>query len=97
MTNKKEGTLYVGITDNLLRRTIEHKRCLVKGFTKKYKLDKLVWFEQTVDSKGKANQKVYRQYKVNVIEEKNPEWKDLFYSIGGSNEMLKLEFVYGNV
>ena len=93
MTNKKGGTLYIGVTNNLLRRVIEQKKKAIKGFTEKYNLDKLVWYEQTNDvrlaiQKEKQMKKWYRKYKENVIKELNPDWKDLFYEIGGSNEML---------
>jgi putative endonuclease len=97
MTNKKYGILYVGLTNNLLRRVIEHKQKKIKGFTQKYNITKLVWFEQTADirvaiKKEKQIKKWLRIYKENVIAEKNPEWNDLFYEIGGNDEMLKADF-----
>ncbi|MBK7254215.1 MAG: GIY-YIG nuclease family protein [Ignavibacteria bacterium] len=97
MTNKMNGTLYTGFTNNLLRRVIEHKRKDIKGFTQKYGLDKLVWYEQTTDvmsaiRKEKQIKKWYREYKINIINEKNREWKDLFYEIGGTDEMLSYNF-----
>ena len=100
MTNKKYGTLYIGVTNNLLRRVIEHKQKVIRGFTEKYNLNKLVWYEQTNDitlaiQKEKQMKKWYRKYKENVIEEHNPNWNDLFYEIGGVDEMLSLEFCYG--
>jgi len=49
MSSEKNGTLYIGVTNNLLRRVAEHKRKEVKGFTEKYNVDKLVWYEQTND------------------------------------------------
>ncbi len=49
LTNKKSGTLYIGVTNNLMRRIYEHKNGIIKGFTKKYNLDKLVYFEQTTN------------------------------------------------
>ena len=101
MANKKNGTLYIGVTNDLLRRVIEHKQRKIKAFTEKYKLDKLVWYEQTSDikiaiQKEKQMKKWYRKYKENVIKELNPEWKDLFIEIGGNNEMLSMEFKYGD-
>lgn len=100
LTNKKNGTLYTGVSNNLLRRVIEHKRKLIKGFTEKYNLNKLVWFEQTNDiklaiQKEKQIKKWARKWKIELIEEKNPNWKDLFFEIGGSQEMLGEDFHLG--
>jgi len=97
MTNCKNGTLYIGITNNLLRRVIEHKRKEIKGFTEKHGLTRLVWYDHTTDvkiaiQKEKQMKKWYRQYKINIINEFNPEWKDLFYEIGGNDEMLENDF-----
>ena len=93
ISNKRNGTLYTGVTNNLLRRIIEHKRMDENGFSKKYGLNKLVWFEQTNDvklaiQKEKQMKKWKREFKINVIEKMNPEWKDLFFEIGGTKEML---------
>ena len=82
LTNKKEGTLYIGFTDDLERRMREHKLKEVKGFTQKYNLDKLVYFEIFEDSynafERERRVKVWkRQWKINLIEEKNKEWNDL--------------------
>ena len=73
LTNKKNGTLYIGISNNLERRLFEHKNRLVEGFTKKYGLDKLVYFEtyQYVNDaiKREKNMKKWkRQWKINLIE-----------------------------
>ncbi|MCB0729381.1 MAG: GIY-YIG nuclease family protein, partial [Ignavibacteriae bacterium] len=92
MTNKKNGVLYTGVNNNLLRRVAEHKKKIVKGFTEKYNLDKLVWYEQTNDirvaiQKEKQIKRWIRKWKIELIEEKNPEWKDLYYEIGGTDEM----------
>ncbi len=82
MTNKKEGVLYIGVTNNLPRRVYEHKKEILGGFTKKYNLKKLVWYEVTNDihvaiETEKCMKKWKRQYKINIIEEMNPDWKDL--------------------
>ena len=82
LTNKKHGTLYIGITNNLMRRIYEHKNGIIKGFTKKYNLDKLVYFEQTTDinaaiQREKRLKKWNRAWKIELIESINPEWKDL--------------------
>ena len=81
MTNKS-GTLYTGVTNNLERRIYEHKHHLVKGFTKKYKIDKLVYFEETNDihaaiSREKQIKGWLRKKKIALIESMNPGWKDL--------------------
>ncbi|HMQ70663.1 MAG TPA: GIY-YIG nuclease family protein [Ignavibacteria bacterium] len=99
LANKRNGTLYTGVNNNLLRRVIEHKRKLIKGFTEKYNVDKLVWYEQTNDvrtaiEKEKQIKKWYRKWKLELIEESNPEWKDLFYEIGGTKEMLEPGFIF---
>lgn len=82
LTNRKNGTLYIGVTNNLMRRIYEHKNGIIKGFTKKYNLDKLVYFEQTTDINAailreKRLKKWNRDWKIKLIESINPEWKDL--------------------
>lgn len=81
MTNKS-GTLYTGVTNNLERRIYEHKHHLVKGFTNKYNIDKLVYFEETTDihaaiSREKQIKGWLRKKKIALIESMNPGWKDL--------------------
>ena len=81
MTNKSV-TLYTGVTNNLERRIYEHKHHLVKGFTSKYKIDKLVYFEETSDinaaiSREKQIKGWLRKKKIALIESMNPGWKDL--------------------
>jgi len=92
--NKKNGTLYIGVTNDLLRRVVEHKTKQVKGFTEKQGVDKLVWYEQTENIEGaivreKQMKKWNRKWKIREIEKTNSEWKDMFYEIGGSDEMLE--------
>ena len=82
MTNKKNGTLYIGVTNNLQRRVFEHKNKLLPGFTKKYNLSHLVYYEHTNDVNAAiAREKQYkvwlRMKKIALIESQNPEWKDL--------------------
>lgn len=82
MTNKKYGTLYIGVTSNLYRRVYEHKNKLIEGFTKKYNLTKLVYYSETDDvsiaiTQEKRMKKWYRKWKVKLIEKENPSWKDL--------------------
>jgi len=81
-TNKINTTFYIGVTSNLPRRMYEHKNKVVEGFTEKYNLDKLVYFEQTEDVNSallreKQLKNWHRQWKMNLINEFNPEWKDL--------------------
>ena len=76
------GTLYVGMTDNLQRRVYEHKHKLVEGFTKKYNVTRLVYFEETGDVKTamgreKEIKKWRRSKKITLIESHNPKWQDL--------------------
>ena len=86
----KNGTLYIGVTNNLLRRISEHKNDSVDGFTKKYKIHKLVYYEEINDVKvaiqrEKQVKKWERQWKINLIEKNNPEWKDLYYDLLSQN------------
>ena len=81
MTNKSR-TLYTGVTNNLERRVLEHKQKLVQGFTSKYNINKLVYYEVTNDiysaiSREKEIKGWLRAKKIGLIESKNPEWRDL--------------------
>ena len=84
--NKKHGTLYIGVTSDLIKRVYEHKNKFVEGFTKKYGVDKLGYFEAydnildaiTREKQLKAGN---RQNKINLIEQNNKEWKDLYSEI----------------
>jgi putative endonuclease len=82
------GTLYIGVTNDLVRRVFEHKSKFVSGFTKKYNVVKLVYYEQ-YDSIENAIQpekrlkKWNRQWKVRLIDERNPNWDDLYPGIAG--------------
>ncbi len=83
VTNRNNTTLYVGVTNNLLRRIYEHKNNIVEGFTKRYALHKLVYFEMFDDeisaiSYEKYLKKCYRKTKIKLIEQKNPLWNDLY-------------------
>jgi putative endonuclease len=79
----RNGTLYVGVTSDLIKRVHEHKSKAVKGFTSKYDVDQLVWFEQTdsIESaitREKQIKEWKRGWKIQLIEERNPYWNDLF-------------------
>ncbi len=83
LANFTNTVLYVGITNDLRRRVYEHKNHLVEGFTDKYKCNKLVWYESSTDVKSailkeKQIKKWKRDYKDNIINQFNPEWKDLY-------------------
>jgi len=80
------GTLYIGVTNNLIRRVYEHQEKLVKGFTKRYDVTQLVYYEQFGEI-GAAIQREHRlkkwnrAWKIRLIEERNPNWVDLYPSI----------------
>jgi putative endonuclease len=82
LTNKKDGILYIGVANNLERRIYEHKQEMVEGFSKKYNLKKLVYFEETGDIKSaiareKCLKRWNRKWKTKLIKKKNPGWEDL--------------------
>ena len=82
MASKRNGTLYIGMTNDLVRRVHEHKNKLVEGFTKKYGVHQLVYYESTNDvaaaiTREKRMKKWKRQWKIKLIEERNPNWDDL--------------------
>jgi putative endonuclease len=86
LASRKNGTLYVGITSNLPNRIYQHKTKQIKGFTEKYNINKLVYYEQGIDfynaaSREKQLKKWKRQWKIELIERENPNWKDLYYDI----------------
>ena len=82
MTNKTNRVLYIGVTNDLKRRVYEHKEKVIDGFTKKYNVNKLVYFESTTDvnvaiEREKQLKKWARIKKIYLIELENPNWKDL--------------------
>ena len=84
--SKKNGTLYVGVTSDLVKRVWQHKNKLVKGFTQKYNVDKLGYYEVSNDInsaivRGKQLKGGSRQTKLDLIEINNPNWNDLYYEI----------------
>ncbi len=83
VTNKNHTVLYTGFTDDTERRIFEHKEQIYNGFTKKYNVSKLVYFEEFRDmesalSREKQLKKYKRKWKENLINEMNPEWRDLY-------------------
>jgi putative endonuclease len=86
MASRKDGTLYLGVTRDLVRRVYEHKHKTLKGFTSRYDVDRLVWFETYDDpvnaiTREKQIKKWRRAWKVQLIEETNPDWRDLYANI----------------
>jgi putative endonuclease len=86
LASKRNGTLYIGVTNDLIRRVYEHKIEKIEGFTKKYKINKLVWYEEG----GDVNAAIYREkqlkkwnriWKLRIIEEFNPRWEDLYINL----------------
>ena len=82
LTNKSNKVLYIGVTNDLERRMYEHKNKMVDGFTERYNLTKLVYFEETPDVKSaiereKQLKNWHRDWKINLINSFNPQWKDL--------------------
>lgn len=86
LASGKNGTLYIGMTNNLQRRLFEHKEGEVAGFTKQYSVYQLVYFEETSDvrtalQREKRFKKWNRQWKLDLINESNPDWSDLATSL----------------
>jgi putative endonuclease len=83
LASKRNGTLYTGVTSNLLKRVWEHRNNLVEGFTSKYDVHTLVWYEvngtmEIAIQREKIIKNWKRAWKMKVIEEMNPEWRDLY-------------------
>jgi putative endonuclease len=83
LASRRNGTLYTGSTDDLIRRVGQHKTKTLGGFTAKYGVDQLVWFEVHGSREGafrreRQIKKWNRRWKLQLIEERNPEWRDLF-------------------
>ena len=86
LASDRNGTLYVGVTSDLIKRVWEHKNDLVPGFTKRYKVHDLVWHEihdsmESAIAREKAIKEWKRRWKLELIERENPEWKDLYPSL----------------
>jgi len=86
LASGKNGTLYVGVTSDLFKRIYEHKQNIIDGFTKKYAIHTLVYYEMHEDVweaiiREKRIKKWNRVWKLRLIEEKNPEWRDLYNEI----------------
>jgi putative endonuclease len=86
LANKRNGTLYIGVTSDLPKRVWEHKNDLVEGFTKRYRIHRLVYYELHEDmtsaiSREKQMKKWNRAWKLELIEKQNPDWRDLWEGI----------------
>ena len=86
LASERNGTLYIGVTSDLIKRVWEHREGVVDGFTKKYSVHKLVYFEQFDDMENaiireKRLKKWRRAWKLNLIEQSNPHWNDLWQQI----------------
>jgi len=86
LANNQNGTLYIGVTSDLVKRVWEHKNDLIEGFTRKYGVHQLVYYEMHTDmlaaiTREKQLKKWNRAWKLELIEEKNPQWKDLWGEI----------------
>ena len=86
LARKKDGTLYLGVTNDLARRVHEHKSKQTSGFTSRYDVDRLVWYEEfewvndAID-REKRVKKWRRAWKIKLIEDMNPEWTDLYQGL----------------
>jgi len=88
LASKRNGTLYTGVTSDLIKRVYQHKSDLVEGFTKKYQVHRLVYFEQHLDIheailREKRIKEWQRKWKLALIEANNPDWNDLYPEITG--------------
>jgi putative endonuclease len=86
LASKRNGTLYIGVTSDLIKRIWEHKNDLVKGFTKHYNVHRLVWYElheslESAITREKRLKNWKRKWKLELIESKNPKWEDLYHKI----------------
>lgn len=86
MASRKHATLYIGMTSSLKNRVYQHKQSLIPGFTQKYKIHTLVYFEEYSNIhdaivREKQLKKWNRAWKIRLIEKINPEWKDLYYEL----------------
>ncbi len=86
LASKENGILYIGVTSNLVKRVYEHKNNIIEGFTKKYNIHKLVYYETTNDIESairreKQLKKWNRKWKIELIEKNNPKWRDLYFEL----------------
>jgi putative endonuclease len=88
LASQQRGTLYIGVTSDLIKRVWQHKNHLIPGFTRKYNVSLLVWYEVHSEmlsaiAREKRIKEWHRQWKIELIEALNPEWRDLFGDVLG--------------
>ncbi len=88
MANRKNGTLYTGVTSHLIQRVWQHREGVFKGFTSRWRCTQLVWYDvhesiSQAITREKSIKSYRRQSKLNLIEARNPDWKDLWFEITG--------------
>jgi len=82
VASQKNGTIYIGMTNNLVTRISQHKEALIPGFTQKYKVSMLVYFEEYLDVRDAiTREKQMKRWKIELIQTMNPNWKDLYYEL----------------
>jgi putative endonuclease len=86
LASKRNGTLYIGVTSELVKRVWEHKNNMVEGFTKRYNVHRLIWYElhanmESAITREKRLKNWKRKWKLELIERSNPKWLDLYYKI----------------
>ena len=86
LASKRNGTLYIGVTSNLVKRIWEHKNNMAEGFTKRYSVHRLVWYElhdsmESALTREKRLKNWKRKWKLELIEDRNPNWLDLYNMI----------------
>ena len=86
LASKRNGTLYIGVTSDLVKRVWEHKNNMVEGFTKRYGVHQLVWYEmhegmESAIEREKQLKESKRKWKLELIESTNPSWQDLYHTI----------------
>lgn len=102
MASKRNGTLYIGVTNNLARRVAEHKAGINKGFTSRYNVKRLVYYEcftsfQSAIAREKQLKEWNRAWKIALIEEANPSWRDLSPDVNVTEELIQsIKIEYNN-
>ena len=86
LASKRNGTLYIGVTSGLVKRIWEHKNDMMEGFTKRYDVHQLVWYElhenmESAIEREKRLKEWKRKWKLELVESTNPNWPDLYYTI----------------
>jgi putative endonuclease len=86
LASRRNGTLYVGVTSDLVKRIWEHKDDAVEGFTRRYRVHTLVWYEvhesmMSAIAREKAMKEWHREWKVRLLEKDNPDWRDLYQEL----------------